>query len=198
MEAIVQLVPTGLAVVDIGADHCKVSNLLAERGEVVYATEASEGPLKQAEAFKDDRVILSLHDGLKGFHEPVDAAIIAGMGGELIKKILSESFEAFQKLKAIVLQPMQHTEVLREYLLENNFRILKEQIVFENEKFFQIFLVEPGREEPYDIRFFKTSSESPEILQAFYKREIDRYEMIYKKSKDESIIDRLEELKKRL
>lgn len=177
LSVIKSLVPEGAVVVDLGTDHCKIPNALVKAGyQPVYATEASKGPLEQAKRNAIEGVILSLHDGLLGFEEAVDTVIIAGMGGELIIKILKESLSKFKAMDAIILQPMQQIEALRRFLLEQDFYLDKEEIVRENEKYYQVFRVKNGPEEPYDPKYFKTKTSDESLLKAYYEKEARRIE----------------------
>lgn len=196
---IVNLIPKDAVVVDIGTDHCKVPNALIQKGyKKVYATEASSGPLEQAKRNALPGVIISLHDGLKGFTEAVDTAVIAGMGGELIKKILKESLPAFRGMTSIILQPMQQIESLRNFLLEENFLIDKEEICREGDKYYQIFRVRAGKDEPYDTRYFKGQPSEPELLREYYLKEEKRVAHLLTIRENEEDSDYLQGLRNRI
>lgn len=69
-----------------------------------------------------------------------DYVIVAGLGGKEIIKILSKS-----KLdKKLILQPMTDVVNLRNYLCENGYNILKDELENEGEEFFDFILTEKG------------------------------------------------------
>ena len=63
------------------------------------------------------------------------------MGGELIASIIDDAPFTKDKSVRLVLQPMTHPEILREYLLKDGFEIISERIVKE-EKLYQIICAE--------------------------------------------------------
>jgi len=120
--------------VDVGTDHAFLSVFLVQSGKCseVIACDVNERPLrfaeKTVETYKaSDKIMLVLSDGLKNISpEGVTDVIIAGMGGELISRIISEA----QWLKNgvnLILQPMTKAEILRKQLSEIGFDICREQ-----------------------------------------------------------------------
>ena len=108
---------------DIGTDHAyiPVYALQNDLAETVVASDINEGPLNNAaKTVKqygfEDRVVLRLSDGLENIEETeADAVVIAGMGGELIAKIISDA-PWLKNNKQIIMQPMTHFEDLRAFL----------------------------------------------------------------------------------
>jgi len=74
----------------------------------------------------------------------VEAAVIAGMGGNLIRDILEESREVFKELNYVIVQPVQNPEVLREYLYTSGCNILDEWIIYDEEKYYEIMKISWG------------------------------------------------------
>lgn len=199
LETIRDLIQQGAVVVDLGTDHCKLPNLLVRDGfKPVYATEASKGPLSQAKRLAHPEVKLSLHDGLLGFREPVDTVVIAGMGGELIQKIITDSEDSFRQMSSVILQPMQQVEALRCFLLEHDFNILEERLSREGERFYQVLSIRDGKDEPYDTRYFKTDTQDPAELIQYYLREKSRMEHLLSLYENPPYRDYLEGLESRL
>jgi tRNA (adenine22-N1)-methyltransferase len=60
--------------------------------------------------------------------------VIAGMGGELIAKILADCPWISNARYNLILQPMTRPEALRRYLFENGFELLKEEATEESGK----------------------------------------------------------------
>ncbi len=123
-------------IADIGTDHAYVPVYLIEN-EIVksaYAGDVRQGPLDNAKKTIDerdlsDKIIPILSDGLKNIPHDCHDFIIAGMGGELIAKILSDSPWVEEKDNHFVLQPQTHQEDLRRFLFTNGYEILKEEVV---------------------------------------------------------------------
>ena len=129
---IASFINMGERVADIGTDHGYLAIYLRQNGisPRVLACDINAGPLSVAEnnvaLAGVDGIAFRLSDGLEKIGpDEVDAAIIAGMGGELIASILSASW-ARESGKHFVLQPMNSPEFLREYLYKNGYTILHE------------------------------------------------------------------------
>lgn len=129
---------TGRTVCDIGTDHAYLPVWLIQSGKAdrVIASDIRKGPLRAAEEtvrrFGFSRSIeLQLSDGFTGIRtEGITDVVIAGMGGETIRDILSADAAAFLKSGvSLVLQPMTKAEILRIWLAENGFSVMRETAV---------------------------------------------------------------------
>ena len=63
---------------------------------------------------------------------------IAGMGGEEIREILKNLETQLTPADRIVISPHRKILQLREYLRDSAFRLLQEEVLFENEQYYQI------------------------------------------------------------
>ena len=148
MSCIAECVPEGAVVADIGTDHGKLPVYLAQIGKIkrAVAADINSMPLQKAvnnikKHGLDSVIDTYLTDGLKGIEVfSPDCVVIAGMGGELIEQILSESTVKKTGIKYI-LQPMTKEDSLRRYLCENGYVIYDEHIVKEG-KLYQIICAE--------------------------------------------------------
>jgi tRNA (adenine22-N1)-methyltransferase len=155
MEAILRLMPEGHTVADVGCDHGFVSMelVLREIGPKVIAMDLREGPLSRARdhiAMRDleGKVETRLSDGFAALTPgEADACIIAGMGGRVMQKILTEGRDCAMQMSALVLQPQSEIPEFRAFLRENGFRIRKNDVVFDEGKWYFPMLVTPGEEE---------------------------------------------------
>ncbi|KRQ86636.1 tRNA (adenine(22)-N(1))-methyltransferase [Caloramator mitchellensis] len=158
LKHIVSMIPNCKCIADIGTDHgyipiYAVLNGISERA---IATDINKGPIDAAiKNFKKYRVIDKIEarigDGLKPLKiGEADVSVIAGMGGNLIGNILNENIELARSFKCILLQPMQYPEVLRKYLVENNFSIIDEDIVKDENKYYHILKVSNNRMQPFE------------------------------------------------
>ena len=128
---------------DVGTDHAYVPIKLSEAGIKVIATDIMPGPLKiAAENVKKQGadVELRLGAGLSPIKKgEVDSVIIAGMGGEMIEKILSEDADKTDGV-TFILQPMNRQYELRTFLLNNGCYIVDEDLAQEGYKVYNLIL----------------------------------------------------------
>lgn len=149
----------GKRMADIGTDHGLVPIFLIENKIVDYAIAAdiSKPSLQKAiDLAKEKNIELDarLGDGLEVLNpeDGIETVVIAGMGGVLIGEILSAS--EISKNVRLILQPMQGARELRKYLFENGYEIIDEDVVFEDDRYFEIIVAEYDgniREVPNEI-----------------------------------------------
>ena len=137
----------GEIIADVGTDHAYLPIYLYTRGIIKGAvvSDINEGPIERAkrniiEYSCADAIKPILCDGLSkiGEYSP-DSVFILGMGGELIVNIISNAEWLKKNGTRLVLQPMTHSEILREYLGANGFEIIDEAIV-EDSRIYQIIV----------------------------------------------------------
>lgn len=161
LREIVNLIGKTDIVVDVGCDHGYVANYLVENNlsKMVYATDISYDSLMKNKDFSinrnnEDRVISVLGDGLIPLKDKdFDGVIIAGMGGELIIKIIEDA-KSFLSNQTLVLQPMTSSRELRIYLTNNGYKILEESIVRDKNKYYEIIKAVPGISEESNCSFY--------------------------------------------
>ncbi|MFA9380734.1 MAG: class I SAM-dependent methyltransferase [Acetanaerobacterium sp.] len=132
-------VRAGSVLADVGTDHGYLAANLVGRGvcPAAYACDVGTLPLLRARdtvvrCGLSDKIRLVLSDGLTGL-EPHCAQdiVIAGMGGELIARILTGVQWICDKGVRLILQPMTRAEHLRRHLFTNGFDIEGERGVCE-------------------------------------------------------------------
>ena len=72
----------------------------------------------------------------------VEAVLIAGMGGGLVMHILKDGEKVCQSAKELILQPQSEIEHVREFLREEGYTILAEDMVYEDGKFYPMMKVQ--------------------------------------------------------
>lgn len=159
LERVVSFVRPCASAADIGTDHALVPVELVRRGIVkkALAMDVRPGPLSRAKeqisrAGLSDQIEPRLSDGLAALKpQEAETVIIAGMGGELIIRILTEGRHMWDSVAQWVLSP--HSEVfkVRGWLLENGFSIEKEDMVCEDGKYYVLM----------DVRRAGSGIESP-------------------------------------
>lgn len=162
----------------------------------IIATDISEDSLEKLEQkliYNSNIVNIEtrVSDGLDCFNEfEVDTIIISGMGGILIKEILERNLTVAKSANNLILSPNNSLDVLRKFLLQNNFVIEKEDDVIENKKYYQILKVKRGKdfyrndyEYLYGKLLIKNKSEN---LKLFLENELKKYRDIIDKISIES------------
>lgn len=157
LKRVADSVTAGARLADIGTDHGYVPIYLLEKGICprAVASDVNSGPLERArghiiEAGLEDKIALRKGSGLKPVDvSEVDTVVIAGMGGDLICQILSDSPEFMAAGKELVLQPQAEIFKVRRLLHERNYRIDQEWNLMDEGKYYVVILARPG-EETYD------------------------------------------------
>ena len=149
LTAAANFVRNGSFVADVGTDHAylPIALVLSEQVVGAVASDINEGPYLRALAnvknHSLENKISVLHTaGLCGVEKfaPTDI-VICGMGGELIASIIDAAPWTRSASARLVLQPMTHSEILRQYLLEHGFSIIDEKLAKE-EKIYEIICAE--------------------------------------------------------
>ena len=137
----------GKSFADVGTDHAYIPIELTRRGGKVIATDIKKGPLLMAKKNAEKHGVeieLRLGSGLAPICAgEVECIIIAGMGGEMIEKILTEGMEVAKK-SVLLLQPMNGQDTLRKFLAQNNFQIICEDIAVEGHKVYNFIKAKSG------------------------------------------------------
>jgi tRNA A22 N-methylase len=168
-QKIVEIVPKVATAMDVGCDHGLVGASLLESGvaEKVIFSDISRPSLDKAK-----RLILDLglgnaeficQDGLRDAQ--CDCAIIAGMGGKEMVKILSDAVALPQFL---VLQPMKNVVEVREYLCSQYY--IERDYVFRDKKFYNLILARRGSDslDELQLELGKTNMSEPSADFAAY------------------------------
>ena len=159
---------------DVGTDHGFVPIRLIESGKVkhVVAMDVRKGPLERAcehveEYHMEDQIETRLSDGLKELKPgEADTVIIAGMGGELMLRILRDGAHVRNSVKHYILSPQSELSVFRHGLEELGFSIVEEEMLLDEGKYYVILHVSPGTmhyEHEYEYRILHVKLESRPI-----------------------------------
>lgn len=160
---------------DIGCDHGKVAvgALLENRARKVIAVDISKESLKKCHSLGEkagvsDRLECRQGDGFAPIKDgEADFAVIAGMGGREIVKIISNS----NYTGALLLVAHQDIEELRKFL-SGRYDIHKDFAVSCGDRFYSIIIASPGEgyvyadEELYFGRDFPKTEAFAEMLKA--------------------------------
>ena len=157
LSALADLVGICDCCADIGCDHGRLSAYLLQSGRVCRAilTDISEDSLKKARQLigllgLNERVEFCVGDGAKALTKPVDCAVIAGMGGTLIAKIVREGRGCLGSSR-LILQPNVAAPELRRALMELHYQITDERVLQDGGRNYVVIAAEPGQA-AYDER----------------------------------------------
>ena len=190
LENIVSLCDSVKTIADIGCDHGYVSAelILSNKCDRVIAIDISEPSLNKAIRFCDslninNYISFRQGDGFKVIYksDKVKQAIIAGMGGMEIINIL-ESKKI--KLKNFIFQPMRDVVKLREYLIDNHYKILFDYLVYEDGIYYNIIKVKKGSNKlkPLEIYFGKDNFDwNAEVFKNYLLSEQEKLENLNEK-----------------
>ena len=218
MQAVANLVSSGYKMADIGTDHAYIPIYLIEHKKIplAVAMDVHEGPLKRAgehilECGLSDNIETRLSDGFEQLAPgEVDSAVIAGMGGALIIRILTKNWNVTVNLKECILQPQSEIAKVRTFLLQEGFLFIGEDMVLDEGKFYPMMKVQPpsGKIQNKDI-WTKTEKQYGKyllerqhpVLKQYLEREKElKSELLENLKKQDSAraVKRMDELKQEL
>lgn len=149
LKEIILLIDKCNVIADIGTDHGYIPIYSVKEGlcSKAIASDINKGPVDKARMnIKREGLekVISCRQGpgLSTLEiKEAETVIIAGMGGNLIRDILLDEPNVVKALRYMILQPAQNPEVLRRFLYNSCFSVLKETVVYDEGKFYEIFKV---------------------------------------------------------
>lgn len=182
---------------DIGSDHAYLPSSLILSGAIEYAVagEVVQGPYSSAIAEVEkndlcDQIKVRLADGFDAIEleDRINCVSICGMGGGLICSILDGGKEANKLPQMLVLQANTAMAKVREWLQNNNYKIIDEEFIEEKNQFYEILLAEQvGQKVTYTEKEFYfgpilLKDRSPIFIE-YWRRELDHLIFILKQLK---------------
>lgn len=214
MRAAADFVFQGSKVADIGCDHAYTSIYLIENkiADYVIAMDINKGPLERAEDNIErhcmrQKIETRLSDGIHSLKRgEAEVLLIAGMGGALTVKILSDRPEFVAECRELILQPQSEIFLVRHYLHEIGFRIDEERMILEDGKYYFIIKAVPVPENIYEKEVFylygkKLLEQKDEVLKEFLLKEREKGRRVEEKlleHPNERTGKRLLEIRKKL
>ena len=140
LAAAASMVAEGTRVADVGCDHGKLSAWLVLSGRCIfaYAIDISKPSLQKAAdlfvSLNVDRMTETVYaDGLKSLKPgDVDEVVIAGLGCDVISRIIGDAVWLKDRNKHMVLVPGSRHAELRRYIYSEGYEIEKEQAVIDS------------------------------------------------------------------
>ena len=151
LERVATHVPAGARLADIGSDHAYLPVALMRRGVIAAAVagEVATTPFHAARRTVDDNglaqhITVRLADGLAAIEvaDEISAISLCGMGGETIRGILDCGKAHLNGGERLILQPNGGEQPLRQWLMENDYQILHEELLRENRFYYEIIVAE--------------------------------------------------------
>ncbi len=200
LKAIASMIEDCNSVVDVGTDHGYVPIYLVKNGVIksAIASDINRGPVEKASKNVlsnnvSEQINCRLGSGLSTVKKgEVQVAIIAGMGGNLIRDILEADLKVVKELKYIILQPVQNAEVLREYLYNTGYDVLDEEICMDDGKFYEIIKVKyNNKPEILDSIYYEISKilldKKHIVMEKFIEYKLYKYSQIYNALSEDSL-----------
>ena len=190
LEALAKLVTVTSSIADVGTDHGYLPIWLVKEHRCVsaIAMDINVGPLERAKHNiathqLQSQISTRLSNGLMALApREVQGIVIAGMGGGLTVQILSNSFAIVEHLEECILQPQSEIEKVRQYLWENNLRIVQEDMIEEDGKYYPMMRVVHGSDAPYSKEELSYGrcliQDKNQVLKKFLQKEIRGKEKI--------------------
>lgn len=152
------------SLIDIGTDHgyLIIDLLKSNKIKKALAVEITKGPLQNVENNVrnhrlNDKVDCALSDGLtkvdKSVVDKYKAISICGMGGSLIAKILTDSKQKLDG-QILYLQPNNGEYALRKTLIELGYKIVEEDVLIDNDIFYEVIKAVPGSQTLSEAEMF--------------------------------------------
>ena len=202
--AVANMITPGLRVADVGCDHGYLAIYLIKNhiSPHVIAMDVGCGPLERAmqhvqEAELAPDIEIRLSDGLTELNvDEVDCIVLAGMGGPLMIDILKRGEEICDEVHELILQPQSEIDKVRHFLEDNQYRIISEDIVLEDGKFYPMMKAIHGnmkleREIYYRFGKILLHEEHP-VLRAYLRNERRQLHEVRNELLDSPMTDRVE------
>lgn len=151
-----------LVVADIATDHGYLAEALSKQENIqkIFATDISSKCLnKVVELIKNNnlqKIETLVGDGLIPI-DSVDVAVIAGVGGfEIIKMLEKQNRKPNGdfKCRLFVLQPAQNVLELRTWLFDNEIFMIKDYVIEDAERFYPIIIVDVSKTQNNEKNIF--------------------------------------------
>jgi len=191
--AVANLVTTGKRLADVGTDHAYIPIYLIQKKQVTkaIAMDIGKGPLQRAKENIQshglgEQIETRCSDGVdKLAVGEVDTVVIAGMGGNLVIRIVTAGEDVLKNVSELILQPQSDIGLVRRFLQSNNYQICKEDMVVEDGKYYPMMCVSHGKmtelsELEYEYGPLLLKMKNP-CLKQFLEREQEQYQEIRKK-----------------
>lgn len=187
IESIYSFIDTSDLVVDVGCDQAKLGLMLAKREQKSIASDISENVISKArESIGNNPYIdLRVSNGLDNIKSgEADTLVLSGMGTYTILDILKSTNLKFKKI--ITISNNNH-EILRNGMNELGYIVDKEQIIKENNIYYNLIVFIPGKREYSEKEIVLGLNHIDyELYNEYLNYLLEKYLIIKKSSKDKN------------
>lgn len=141
LNSLVKYVNKEDVICDVGCDHAYLSIFLIKNELVkkAYISDINEKALLNGinnlkKYNLTDKIEAKVSDGINDIAPDVNTLVISGMGANTILKILNN--EKIKQIKKIIIQANNDYDLLRNDIIKKGYYITKEDVVFENNKYY--------------------------------------------------------------
>lgn len=197
--------------IDIGTDHAYIPIFLYKNNIITsaLACDISKGSLEKAKInIRNNNLQNVIQTRLSNGFEKItkddnpQSILIAGMGGMLIINILEDGKLIVNESKELILQPQKDIPKVRQYLHKNGFKIVDDEIIIDDFKYYTIIKAIKGIENPYteaEYMFGKIQIDNKsQILKQYIEYNINKISNIILSLQNTNATSRLNNLKNEL
>lgn len=153
LSAIADMVTEGNRLVDVGCDHGYLPVYLVQNGKIpaAIAMDVRKGPLSRAQEHirqygLEEYIKTRLSDGLGAIEAGEgDTLVIAGMGGPLMERILTDGASVRDSFSELILQPQSDIPHFRRFIQNEGWEIVEENMIEEEGKFYPMMRVQKAQ-----------------------------------------------------
>lgn len=169
----------------VGNGLMALNNTVLQQQEEIYNKVLPHVLVTLKNRDKVDKNVVKAFSKVKEDNYPnIEQIIIAGMGGQEIIKILDQNDNCLYN--NFILQPQKNIIELRIYLQENNYEILKDELVQEGKMFYFIINAKKVNKKPTPLSIFQLYFGSPtnkENLENYLNYELEKRKKISSQKK---------------
>lgn len=191
IDAIYSFIDLKDRVVDVGCDQAKLGILLAKRNQKSIASDISPKVIERAsldirKLGLDNLIDLRVSNGLQNIKEKeADTLVLSGMGTHTILEILNNTKLKFNKIITI---SNNYHDILRDKMNELNYKVDKELIIKENNKYYNLILFTKGiKKYTKKELLLGLNQVDSELYKEYLNHLLNKYKTIKKSSKDKNI-----------
>ena len=128
LQSVAFFVQEGKVLADVGCDHGYIPIYLLQKKKIkkAIAMDINQGPLMRAKEHiqewgLENYIDTRLSDGVGALKpDEVQSVVIAGMGGPLMEKILTEGEEVLKTVTELVLRPQSEMDILEDFSVKTD------------------------------------------------------------------------------
>lgn len=191
IDAIYSFIDLKDRVVDVGCDQAKLGILLAKRNQKSIASDISPKVIERAsldirKLGLDNLIDLRVSNGLQNIKKnEADTLVLSGMGTHTILEILNNTKLKFNKIITI---SNNYHDILRDKMNELNYKVDKELIIKENNKYYNLILFTEGTKEYSQKELLLGLNQvDNKLYNEYLNHLLKKYKTIKESSKDKNI-----------